>query len=36
MDVRRYADGTVLRYDRAAHRLTADVQGNRGYLHGQG
>ena len=27
VDVRRYADGTVLRYDRAAHRLTADVQG---------
>ena len=27
VDVRRYADGTVLRYDRTAHRLTADVQG---------
>lgn len=27
VDVRRYADGTVLRYDRAAHRLAADVQG---------
>lgn len=27
VDVRRYADGTVLRYDRAAHKLTADVQG---------
>lgn len=27
VDVRRYADGTVLRYDRATHRLTADVQG---------
>jgi len=27
VDVRRYDDGTVLRYDRAAHRLTAEVQG---------
>lgn len=27
VDVRKYADGTVLRYDRAAHKLTADVQG---------
>ena len=27
VDVRRYADGTVLRYDRAAHKLTAEVQG---------
>lgn len=27
VDVRRYADGTVLRYDRAAHQLTAEVKG---------
>ena len=27
VDVRRYADGTVLCYDRAAHKLTAEVQG---------
>lgn len=27
VDVRRYADGTVLRYDRAAHKLTAEVRG---------
>ena len=27
VEVRRYADGTVLRYDRAAHKLTAEVQG---------
>lgn len=27
VDVRKYADGTVLRYDRVAHKLTADVQG---------
>ncbi len=27
VDVRRYADGTVLRYDRVAHRLTGEVKG---------
>ena len=28
VDVRRYADGTVLRYDRAAHRLTGEIRGD--------
>lgn len=27
VDVRRYADGTVLRYDRAAHKLTGEIKG---------
>lgn len=27
VDVRRYADGTVLRYDRAAHKLTGEIRG---------
>lgn len=28
VDVRRYADGTVLRYDRAAHKLTGEIKGD--------
>ena len=28
VDVRRYEDGTLLRYDRKAHKLTAEVRGS--------
>lgn len=28
VDVRRYDDGTLLRYDRKAHKLTAEVKGS--------